>query len=288
MSPIKAEDAVIRPVLTLLSKGNQGTGKTILSCSPSLRPTYVFNCEGRFDSVLTYYKGNLKDLDYDDFPIGTGYDKIDKMMDNLIARCDYKTVVMSSLTSFIYVILNHLIRAKAGQMRGSGNAQRPAGLKIGGIPVNELEDYNAEDSAIINDLISFFQQLKANGVNCILEAHITPYELSWFEGGQKITRTIQQILTKGKKAPASIPAFFNEIWMFEKSFEGITVGRQKKHYSVNTLGSPLDDCKTSWNIEGFDFTDNPDPYGQLVLPQLSDEIKRTPAADPNRPKTVSF
>lgn len=286
--PISAETAIIRPVLTLLSKGAQGNGKTIFSCSPSLRPTYVFNCEGRFDSVLTYYKGNLKDLDYDDFPIGTGYDKIDKRMDELIGRCEYKTVVMSSLTSFIYVILNHLIRAKAGQTRGSGTQQRAAGLKIGGIPVNELEDYNAEDSAIINDLISFFQQLKANGINCILEAHITPYELSWFEGGQKITKTMQQILTKGKKAPAAVPAFFNEIWLFEKLFEGIQVGKQSKRYSINTQGSPLDDCKTSWNIEGFDFTNSKDPFGEFVLPQLSDEIKDTPAADPDRPKTVKF
>lgn len=288
MSPIRAEDAVIRPVLTLLSKGNQGSGKTIFSCSPSLRPTYVFNCEGRFDSVLTYYKGNLKDLEYDDFPIGTGYDKLDKKMDELVSRCEYNTVVMSSLTSFIYVILNHLIRAKAGQTRGQGNQQRPAGLKIGGIPVNELEDYNAEDSAIINDLISFFQQMKANGVNCILEAHITPYELSWFEGGQKITKTIQQILTKGKKAPASVPAFFNEIWLFEKSYEGVIVGKQSKRYAVNTSGSPLDDCKTSWDIEGFDFTNDKDPFGNLVLPQLSREVKETPRVDPNRPKIVSF
>lgn len=286
--PIHAEDAAIRPVLTLLSKGAQGTGKTLFSCSPSLRPVYVFNCEGRFDSVLTYYKGNLKDLDYDDFPIGTGYDKLDKQMDELVRDCPYKTVVMSSLTSFIYVILNHLIRAKAGQMRGSGTNQRPAGLKIGGIPVNELEDYNAEDSAIINDLISFFQQLKAQGVNCILEAHITPYELKFFEGGQQITKTINQILTKGKKAPAVIPAFFNEIWLFEKGYKGIIAGQQDKTFHVNTAGSPLDDCKTSWGISGFEFTRSADPFGEFVLPQLSNEIKNTPRVDPNAPKKVSF
>lgn len=283
--PIRAEDAAVRPVLTLLSKGNQGTGKTILSCSPSLRPTYVFNCEGRFDSVLTYYKGNLKDLEYDDFPIGSGYSPLDKRMDELVARCEYKTIVMSSLTSFIYVILNHLIRSKAGQKRASG---APAGLRIGGIPVNELEDYNAEDSAIINDLISFFQQLKSQGVNCILEAHITPYELSWFEGGQKVTKTIQQILTKGKKAPASVPSFFNEIWLFEKAFEGVIVGQQEKKYKVNTVGSPLDDCKTSWGIKNFDFTGSRDPYGEFVLPQLTDEIKSAPRVDPNAPKRVAF
>lgn len=283
--PIKAEDAVIRPVLTLLSKGSQGSGKTIFSCSPSLRPTYVFNCEGRFESSLKHYKGNLKDLVFDDFPIGSGYYALDKQMDALIARPEYKTVVMASLTSFIYVILNHLIVTKAGMKRKDGSQ---AGKRIGGIPVSELEDYNAEDSAIINDLVAFFQQMKVNGVNCILEAHITPYELKYFQDGQQVTETIRQILTKGKKAPASIPAFFNEIWLFEQTYEGIIAGRQTKQYKVNTMGSPLDECKTSWGINGFDFTNSQDPYGEFVLPQLNDELKNAPRVDPNKPRIVSF
>lgn len=282
---MKAEDQLIRPVISLMAKGVNGTGKTIFNCSPSLRPTYVFNCEGRFESVLQYYKGNLKDLEFDNFPIGSGYFNLNKRMDDLVARCPYKTVVMSSLTSFIYVVLNHLIESKAGQKTKAGH---PAGMRIGGIPVNELQDYNAEDSAIINDLISFFQQLKVQGINTILEAHLTPYELSWFEDGQKVTQTIRQILTKGKKAPASVPNFFNEIWLFEKVSEGIMASQQTKKYMVNTQGTPLDECKTSWEIPNFAWTDNKDPYKKYVLDVLSNEIKETPTVDPNAPKAVKF
>lgn len=283
---MKAEDAAIRPVISLLSKGVNGSGKTIFSCSPSLRPTYVFDFENRFDSVLRYYKGNLKDLEFDSFPIGgTSYYNIDKRMDEILARPQYKTVVASSLTSFIYNILNHLIKTKVAEFEKDKSKGKPN--LVGGIPVNMLQDFNAEDSAIINDLVSFFQQLKSYGINCILEAHITPYELKYFKDGQQVTETIRQILTKGKKAPASVPGFFNEIWHFKKEYEGIIVGQGTGRYKVDTVGSVVDECKTSWGINSFDFTNHPDPY-QLVLEQLSEEVKATPVVDPNRPKVVSF
>lgn len=282
---MKAEDAVIRPVISLLSKGINGSGKTLFSTSPSLRPTYVFDFENRFDSVLKYHKGNLRDLEFDSYPIGTSYYNIDKKMDEIVARPVYKTVVAASLTSFIYNVLNHLIKSKVGQKTKAGQDK---GMKIGGIPVNELQDFNAEDSAIINDLVAFFQQLKSQGTNCILEAHITPYELKYFEEGQQITQVIRQILTKGKKAPASVPGFFNEIWLFEKGYEGILAGSGTARYNVNTLGSALDECKTSWGIPSFEWTNERDPYQKYVLDQLSDEVKNTPTFDPNKPKVVSF
>lgn len=283
--PIKAEDSIIRPVTSFLFKGHNGTGKTIAACGQKFRPVYVFNCEGRFESVLTYYKkyGNLKDIEYDNFPIGSGYFNLDQRFDKLIANCPYQTVVMSSLTSFIYLILNHLIKDAFGKKNAKGY---DAGKRIGGIPVNQLPDFNAEDSAIINDLIAGFQQLKAQGVTVILEAHITPYEITSIEEGGRVTTTINQILTKGKKAPASVPGFFNEIYLFEKTYEGIVVGQQQSKFSVNTGGTPTDDCKSSWGIKSFDWTNQ--DFSELLFSQLSEEIKETSRVDPNAPKVVTF
>lgn len=281
--PKRAEDYISRPVTSYLFKGHNGTGKTIAACGEEFRPVYVFNCEGRFESVINYYKGNLKGIEFDDYPIGSGYTALDTKLDELVKRCEYKTVVISSLTSFIYLILNHLIKAKAGQTRKGGYA---AGKKIGGIPVNELEDYNAEDSAIINDLIAFFQEVKAQGVSCILEAHITPYDLVTLEEGQRVVTTINQILTKGKKAPASVPGFFNEIYLFRKNYEGIMVGQQTTKYEVITEGTSLDDCKTSWGIKGFEWTGK--DFSKELMKQLSQEVKDTPREDPNRPKLVQL
>lgn len=283
---MKASDYKIRPVSSFLFKGKNGTGKTIAACSKEFRPVYVFNCEGRFESVINYYQGRpegLEDIEVDDYPIGSGYHALDKKLDAIIARPEYKTVVVSSLTSFIYLILNHLIRSKSGITRSSG---QKAGRSIGGIPVNELEDYNAEDSAIINDLIAFFQMIKSSGCNSILEAHITPYEIVSLESGKREITVMNQILTKGKKAPAAVPVFFNEIWLFDKQFEGIEAGKQKPHYYVNTVGTATDDCKTSWGIQSFDWTDK--DFGDLVFSQLTQEVKDTPREDPNKPKLVAF
>lgn len=289
--PIRAEDAVLRPCTSFLFKGHNGTGKTIAATGEEFRPVYVFNCEGRIESVLTYHKkyNNLKDIEFDNFPIGSGYYGIDKRMDELIRSCPYKTVVMSSLTSFIYLILEHLIRDKFGKKTAKGF---DAGKKVGGIPVNELQDFNAEDSAIINDLIAAFQQLKDNqGVTCILEAHITPYEITSLEEGQRSTYTVNNILTKGKKAPASVPGFFNEIYLFHKEYKGVGEGLKSTRYLVNTVGTSTDDCKTSWGIEPFDWTGKDfsvELFNQLRGNVEGNKIINAPRVDPNAPKMVSF
>lgn len=284
--PIKAEDTPIRPVLSILSKGRSGTGKTIASCGKDFRPVYVFDCEGRFNSVINYYRhldGSVADVEFDKFDMDGGFYPLDKQMDALAARCPYKTVVMASLTSYIHIVLYHLIKSKAGMKRASG-AQ--AGKKIGGIPVNELEDYNAEDAAIIFELIAFLKALQKQGVNVILEAHISPYEINTIEDGQRISTTINQILTKGKKAPAQIPGYFDEVYLFYKDYTGIVVGQQETKYSFTAAGTVTDDCKTSNGIKGFDFTGK--DFSVELMKQLTQEVKETPRVDPNQPKTITF
>lgn len=284
--PQQADNTPIRPVTSFLFKGHNGTGKSIAACGKQFRPVYVFNCEGRIESVINYYRkldGHCRDIEFDNYPVGSSYYALDQQFDKLIKRCEYKTVVMSSLTSFIYLILNHLIKSKAGQTTRSGSQ---AGRTIGGIPVNELQDYNAEDSGIINDLIAGFQELKSNGVNVILEAHITPYELVTLEEGQRVVTTINQILTKGKKAPASIPGFFNEMYLFYKDYEGVGEGNKRTKYRFTSDGTNTDDCKTSLDIKGFDFTGK--DFSVEWEKQLSKEVLETPRVDPDAPKKVNF
>lgn len=284
--PIKASDTPIRPVLSILSKGRSGTGKTIASCGKDFRPVYVFDCEGRFNSVINYYRkldGHVQDIEFDKFDMDGGFYPLDKQMDALAARCPYKTVVMASLTSYIHIVLYHLIKSKAGMKRASGAT---AGKKIGGIPVNELEDYNAEDAAIIFELIAFLKTLQKQGVNVILEAHISPYEVNTIEDGQRTSTTINQILTKGKKAPAQIPGYFDEVYLFYKDYTGIVVGQQETHYSFTAAGTSTDDCKTSNGIKGFDFTGK--DFSVELMKQLTQEVKDTARIDPNQPNKVNF
>lgn len=287
---INADTAIVRPVWSILNKGKTGTGKSILSCGKQFRPTYFFNLEGRMESVLTYYKrldGHLKDLHYNDYNMGTGFHPLDKKMDSIIARPEYQTVVVASLTSYVHIILQHLMRATSGPNKDN---KRDSRRMKGGIQVNILEDYNFEDAAIIFELCNFLQTLKGMGVNVILEAHITPYEIKTIneDTGQREATTIMEILTKGKKAPAQIPGYFNEVWLSEKYYEGdwSTGEGRKPRYRVNTSGTPTDECKTSFGIPTFEWT-NIDPTEKLMS-FLNPEIKDTPRVDPNAPKRVSW
>lgn len=288
MSPMNADTSPIRPVLSCLSKGRTGTGKTIASCGKEFRPVRVLDCEGRMESVFHYYRkldGHVKDVWYDSFHMGSGFYSLDKTLDEIIARPEHKTYVVASLTSYIHIVLKHLINSKAGVKRRSG---ADAGKKIGGIPVNELEDYNAEDAAIIFELLAFMQELKNNGCNVILEAHISPYEITTIDEDSRArqTQTFMQILTKGKKAPAQINGYFNEVYLFEKVFEGIQAGKSEAHYKVNTVGSQIDECKTSMGIVPFDWTGK--DFSIELWNQLSTEIKETPRVDPDAPKAIKF
>jgi len=289
---INAEDAIVRPVWSILSKGMSGNGKTIASCGKEFRPVYVFNCEGRMESVLSYYRkldGHVKGIYFNNFTLENGYFSLDQKMDAIAARPEYKTVVMSSLTSYIRLVLLHLIRA-AGE--GKKDEQgRTRGIKMkGGIKVNILEDFNFEDAAIINELIGFFQTMKDQGVNVILEAHITPYEIKSIDEdtGQKDLTTIYEILTKGKKAPAEVPSWFNEVWLFEKVIEGNwsagSTGNAK--YRINPLGNSTNSCKTSFGIPVFDWT-GIDPSIKL-MELMNPELKNTPRVDPNAPKRATW
>lgn len=294
--PIEAEQAAIRPVWSILSKGRTGTGKTILSCGKAFRPTYVFNLEGRFESVLSYYKkldGHRKDLHYNDFHMGSGFYPLDQTMDAIIRRPTFQTVVVSGLTPYIHIVLKHLMATTVPKIE-QGQQTAKNVRKKGGIQVNILEDYNFEDAAIIFELLAFLQELKAMGTNVILEAHISAYEVKTIneENGQREQQTIFEILTKGKKAPAQIPGYFNEVWLFEKRFtedwdanQSVSRGRQARYF-INTMGSPTDDCKTSFGIPIFDWTGR--DGSEMLMEFLSGDIKETPRLDPNAPKRVSW
>jgi hypothetical protein len=213
-----------------------------------------------------------------------GFKPIDSKMDAIVARPEYKTVVMSSLTSFIRIVMLHLMRASTESKDSTG---RTRGVrKKGGIQASILEDFNFEDAAIINELIGFLQQCKSQGMNVILEAHITPYDVKTIDedSGQKDYQTIYEILTKGKKAPAEVPAWFNEVWLFEKIMDNSTTTPAK--YQINTKGNRTNICKTSFDIPSFDWT-NADPTIKL-MEFLSGDIRDNPRTDPNAPKVVGW
>jgi len=284
--PRNVEDIVLNAVISALFKGPTGTGKTIASCGKEFRPCYTFDFEGRMDLVVRYYKkldGHCKDLQYDTFTMGESWQMVDRRMEELVKDCPYRSINIASLTSYIHFVLKHTIQAKHGVRRQSGQA---AGKFIAGIPVNELEDYNAEDAAIIFELIAFLQTMKDKGVNIFLEAHISPYEYKIGTGANEQIKTMFQVLTKGKKAPAQIPGYFNEVYLFEKQWEGIIMGQGTNKYFCDTKGNSANDCKTSMGIESFDWTDK--DFSVEIMKQFDEKMKQAPRVDASKPKAMTF
>lgn len=268
-------------VLSILSKGESGSGKSIASCGKEFRPVYVFDFEDRMRSVINYYRkldGHAKDIVWDTFSMGDSFHKIDKQMDDLAGNCPYKTVVAATLSSYVDIILVHLINEKRGKTRSSG---ANAGKLIGGINVNELEDFNAEDAAIIFELVRFLKLLQSRGTNVILEAHVTVFEeKDPLRAGA--TRVSRPIVTKGKKAPPRIPGYFDEAWHFYTEIDMA----KRVSWNFTTAPTDVDYAKTSNNIKGFDWT-NKDLSVELMK-QFSEKSADAPRSDPNAPKIASW
>lgn len=231
--------------LTIFSRGVTGSGKTVASCGKEFRPVYVFDCDQRMNSVINYYKkldGHIKDVDYDSFNMGQHFRELDKKMDEIVSRPNYKTVAVATLTSYVHIVLAHVLKFKAGTNKGK---------KIAEIKVTDIEDYNVEDAAIIFELVGFLKELQNQGVNVILEAHLTPIEYRALDGTSK---TVLETLVKGKKGPASIPGYFDEVYYFKKESQGIIVGQQSTKYLMTPHGDNMVDAKTSRGIEPIDWT----------------------------------
>lgn len=231
--------------LSIMSRGTSGSGKTTASCGKEFRPVYVFDTDQRMASVINYYRkldGHCKDVYYDSFAMGQDFKELDQQMDRIMARPEYKTVVFATLTSYVHIVLAHVLKFKSGKQKGKS---------IAGIQVTDIEDYSAEDAAIIFELCGFLKNLQSQGVNVILEAHLTPIEYRQLDG---TTRTVLETLVKGKKGPASIPGYFDEVYYFQKKYEGVIIGQQKVSYIMSPVGDSYVEAKTSRNIVPIEWT----------------------------------
>ena len=284
--PIRAEEVKLTSTTSFMFKGKTGTGKSVAAWSSKFRPVYTFDMENRIQGAINYYKrkdGHVKDCEYDVFNMGRSWHDLDTRMEQLMQSCPYRTIHVATLTSYVHYILKHLMNVKGQEKDAQG---RTKGKNIGGIPVNTLEDYNAEDAGIIFELIQFLQAMQSQGVNVILEAHITPYEIKDGTGAEATTKTVYEILTKGKKGPAQIPGYFNEVYLFEKQFEGMVIGAQSHKFSCNTIGDKANDCKSTWGVPTFDWTNK--DFSEELYNLVSPEIKSGPKADGNIPKVIKF
>lgn len=211
------------------------------------------------------WKIDPKSVEYDDYDDWT---KARIKLETLQVNCKYKTLVFDSITSMADMTLRQTLKAKSGITRQSGAS---AGRQVAGIAVNEIEDYNAESSAI-NELIALTKDINSyHKVNIILIAHVVQAEYKTANGQTHMSRTI---VTAGKRVAPKIPAYCGEVYHFNIE-QGMKVGAGGQ-YSLLTEHTGDDFARTALPLDSKIIFGNLPIYQTFIQPatnKLNGEVK---------------
>lgn len=194
--------------MSYLFKGEPGTRKSTQALSfPG--PQYWFSWDRKMDNIalpMRKWGRDPKEIHYDSYD---DWNKPRQKLEQLAINCPYKTLIGDSITSMADMTLRQTLRLKYGKTRSSG---ANAGKLVAGIAVNEIEDYNAESSAL-NEFIALAKDIvEHHGVNFIFIAHVVKAE--YRDTTKNVTHISRQIVTAGKNAAAKLPGYCNEVYHF--------------------------------------------------------------------------
>lgn len=197
-------ESVDPSVLYCLFKGEFGTRKS--TCALSFpKPIYYFSYDQKMEGMslpMKHWDYNPKDIifdDYNDWNAGL------KKLEQLQVNCPYKTIVIDSITRMADAINRQTLKIKSG--RGSDSS----GKRIAGIPVNSIEDFNAEDSAL-SEMVALTKDIhKFHKVNVILIGHVIQKEHKDSAGRTHMSRVL---VTAAKAIAQKIPAICGEVYHF--------------------------------------------------------------------------
>jgi len=265
-------DDVNLDALFCMFKGEPGTRKSTQALSfPT--PQYWFSWDRKMKALTIPRKLwgiDPKQITYDDY---TDWNGAKLKLEQLQANCPYKTVIADSITACADQTLRQTLRLKHGKKRQSG---QDAGKEIAGIPVNEIEDYNAEAFAL-SELIALLKDIHTfHKVNVILIAHIIQVEYKSVTGSTHMSRTI---VTAGKRIAAKIPAYCDEVYHF--NIESSMVVGEGGSYGLLTEHTGDDFARTTLPLEHKISFGNDPLYDKYILPAIK-KLKEEP------PPTVKF
>lgn len=253
-----------------LFKGEPGVRKSTCALSYPT-PQFWFSWDKKMRSLLLPMKNfgvSPSDISYEDY---NDWNAAEKKLKQLQVNCPYKTVIVDSITSLGDSIMGQTKKMKQGGTRKSGAT---AGKMVGGIEVNELEDYNAESSAIL-DLVSILKDIhQFHKVHVILIAHVIQVEYKSVTGETHFSRSI---VTAAKKVAAKIPAYCEEVYHFniDKGF----VEGQGGSYALLTEHTGDDFARTSLPLPKKIIFGNDPLYSQYIVPAIN-KLKTQPDKAP--------
>lgn len=237
-----------------LFKGEPGTRKSTQALSfviGSAKPWYFFSFDMKMEGLLVpMIKWQIPRhmIEYDDYQ---DWSKAEKKLKEFQLNCKYGGLVVDTITTMSDVTLRQTKRNKAGVTRQSG---QKAGKEIGGIEVNELEDFNAESSAI-GELCAMLKDIQSyHGIPVITCAHVVQAEYRNSKTNE--THISRTIVTAAKKNAHKIPGYCTEVYHFniKKSF----VEGQGGSYALLTEHTGDDYARTALDLpREIDFGDKP-------------------------------
>jgi hypothetical protein len=241
--------------------GTPGTRKSTQALSYPL-PQYWFSYDQKMNSLLLpmrEWKIDSKQIHYDDY---NDWDVGRKKLETLQINCPYKTIIVDSGTICANAILRQTKQLKTGITRQSG---AKAGKSVAGIQVNEIEDYNAESSALL-ELVALTKDIcKYHHVNIILIWHLIQAEYKSMAGTE--SNIVRTIVTAGKRVAPMIPAYCEEVYHFflDKSFTADEGGK----YSILTSSTSEDFARTQLPLERKIEVNNKPLYTTFILPAIT-------------------
>jgi hypothetical protein len=245
-----------------LFKGDPGTRKSTQALTYP-KPIYWFDFDDKIKAMalpMKHFGINGKDIHYDRYAGDDMWARARAKLESFQVSCPYKTIVIDSITSLADKVLRNVVKSKTGQTRASGAS---AGKRIGGIPVNELEDFNAE-AATLTEMVDLTKDIcNYHKVDVILIGHVIATEEKNIGGLATISRIL---VTAAKRNGAKIPAYCDETYQFglEPAME---VGKAGD-FNILTSHSGTDFARTSLPLPAKIIIRNGNLYEEYIKPAI--------------------
>jgi len=238
--------------LYTLMKGEWGTRKSTCSLTyPG--PIYYIDWDKKMKALhipMRAWGIDPRTIEYDSYK---DWDAPRQKLEQFQVNCKFKTIVIDTITSGADSINRQTLQNKGKDDKGK---------RIGGIPVNSIEDYNAEDSAL-KELIALTKDIHLyHKCNIILIAHVIQKEIKTAGG----THMARLLVTAGKGIAQKIPGYCDEIYHFNIIPEVDT--SKEPNYTLRTTHTGDDYARTSLPLQSQIVFNNRPLYPDFIKPAV--------------------
>ncbi|MGH9977050.1 MAG: AAA family ATPase, partial [Nitrososphaeraceae archaeon] len=223
--------------LFTMLKGEPGTRKSTCALSYP-KPQYWISTDQKMEALKLPMKRwgiNPKEIHYDDY---TDWSKPEGKLEKFQVQCEFKAIVVDSITSFADNINRETRSVKAA----SGG-----GKKIGNISVDGLEEYNAEAAAFQKMIAMLKDILKYHKVHVILIAHVVGQRKD--DITNKLTHHSRVIITGGDKIAGKISSYMTEVYHFNVDTGFNADDQSDSKFALFTQFTGNDYARTSLPLE---------------------------------------